>query len=258
MITKKQLFIVSTLYFLAAGIVHPVFAQPVLTDSRIKTLVYNANDVYRLLTHHGYQAHIEFGEKEKIQTISVGDKIAWQVIPDGRRIFIRSLVSGAHTNLTVITNLHSYQFDIEATTGGKLPVREDLVYVVRFYYPDEYLPKSAAYTLPPVYADELMGATTPPENAPVQLPPLNFSYTFTGDEAVVPSRVFDDGSSTYFKVKPNVKIFTKNPQGDDAQIMTTPTSDGFLKTTMVRGQFMVRSDDGEAIIYNETYIGGSK
>jgi type IV secretion system protein VirB9 len=224
-------------------------AQPVITDSRVKTLVYNANDVYSLLTHHGYQASIEFGEKETIKTISVGDRISWQIIPDGRRLYLRSLVAGASTNMSVVTNLHSYQFDLRATKGGPVPVREDLVYLVRFYYPDEHIAKTAEGALAPVYADELASASVQPKP---QLPALNFSYSYTGDAAGAPSRMFDDGNATYFQLTKSAKIFVVNPAKQEVPVALTRTSDGFLKAPMVSPRFVIRYEDGSYVcVYNE-------
>ena len=40
-----------------------VFAQtPITTDSRIRTLVYNPNEVYELKFYYNYQSFIEFSE----------------------------------------------------------------------------------------------------------------------------------------------------------------------------------------------------
>jgi type IV secretion system protein VirB9 len=109
---------------------------PLTTDSRIKTFVFNENDVYRLLTHYGYQLNIEFGNKEEIETISVGDRTGWQIIPAGQRLFVRAMEDKAHTNMTVVTNRHAYQFDLYSSPPGEQGW-DELVYVVRFYYPEE-------------------------------------------------------------------------------------------------------------------------
>src|SRR6478735_8817090 len=82
--------------------------MPVTTDSRIKTFVFNANEVYTITTHYGYQSNIEFGQKESIETVSIGDRVAWQIIPAGRRLFIRAMEENAHTNMTIVTNLRAY------------------------------------------------------------------------------------------------------------------------------------------------------
>ena len=230
--------------------------QPIITDSRIKTLIYNENDVYALLTHHGYQANIEFGKKESIQTISVGDRISWQIIPDGRRLFIRSNVPGAHTNMTVITNERSYNFDIRATSGGAIPVKEELVYVVKFYYPDENIPESAK-ELPPVYAEDVIASTE--KETPVlasNLPPLNFNYTFTGRDELAPVKVFDDGSYTYIKLSQSASIFAVNQAGQEVPVNISYTSDGFAKIPTLSPRFLVRYSAGQITIYNEQ-MGGA-
>ncbi len=228
--------------------------QPVVTDSRVKTLVYNPNDVYSVLTHHGYQAHIEFSPKESIQTISLGDKTAWQIIASGRRLFIRPLVGGARTNMTVITSLRSYLFDIQSVKGD-VPNREDLVYMVRFYYPDEYLARMATATdLPPIYPDQIMavagGAATQ-----TNMPALNFDYTFSGEAADAPEKVFDDGAATYFKLKSPAKIFVVNGSNQELQAKITPTSDGFMKIDVLNQRFMVKYDSGKNIeVFNEKML----
>ncbi|MFV9875925.1 MAG: TrbG/VirB9 family P-type conjugative transfer protein [Rickettsiales endosymbiont of Dermacentor nuttalli] len=107
---------------------------PITTDSRIKTYIYNENEVFLMLVHYGYQSSIEFGLGEEVETISVGDSYAWKITPVGRRLFIKPLEENMHTNMTVITNKRTYQFDIMS----KLPdesFNKDLVYVVRFFYP---------------------------------------------------------------------------------------------------------------------------
>ena len=111
--------------------------QPITTDSRIKTFVYNANEVFSITTHYGYQSNVEFGQKENIETVSVGDRVGWQIIPAGRRLFIRAMEENAHTNMTIITNQRSYQFDLRSSSADAVFGSEELTYVVRFFYPDD-------------------------------------------------------------------------------------------------------------------------
>lgn len=109
---------------------------PITTDSRIKTYVFSENEVYKLTVYFGYQSNIEFAKNEEIQTVSMGDSFAWQVTPMGRRLFIKPLEKFGHTNMTVITNKRSYQFDVVAKEYD-LKNKDELVYVIRFFYPDE-------------------------------------------------------------------------------------------------------------------------
>ncbi len=103
-------------------------------DSRIKNYRYNKDEVYLLVLHHGFQSHIEFDKNETIETITLGDTYAWKITPLANRLFIKPLERNMRTNMTVITNKRTYQFDIVAKE--LLEGRErDLVYVMRFNYP---------------------------------------------------------------------------------------------------------------------------
>lgn len=127
-----KFFILALLIFIRSD----VYAElPITTDNRIKTYVYNENEVFLLLIHYGYQSSIEFGLGEEVETISVGDTYSWKITPVGRRLFIKPLEENVHTNMTILTNKRTYQFDIMS----KMPdenLDKELVYVVRFFYPD--------------------------------------------------------------------------------------------------------------------------
>lgn len=106
----------------------------ITTDSRIKTYIYNPNEVYMLVVHYGFQSQIEFAKGEEIKTISLGDSYAWKITPLENRLFIKPMEKNIRTNMTVLTNKRSYQFDIVARElDGEED--QDLAYVVRFYYP---------------------------------------------------------------------------------------------------------------------------
>lgn len=107
---------------------------PLTTDSRIKTYVYNSNEVYLLLLHYGFQSHIEFEQGEEIKNLALGDTYAWKLTPLGNRLFVKPLEKNIHTNMTVITNRRTYQFDLVASEFNP-GEEEDLVYLIRFFYP---------------------------------------------------------------------------------------------------------------------------
>lgn len=110
--------------------------EPITIDNRIKTYLYNESEVFRLLVHYGYQTNIEFALGEKVKTISLGDNYAWKISPVGRRLFIRPLQENLHTNMTVITNMRTYQFDLLSKKASD-KLDNELVYVLRFFYPTD-------------------------------------------------------------------------------------------------------------------------
>ncbi len=107
---------------------------PITRDTRIKTYIYNPNEVYLLVLHYGFQSHIEFAHGESIETISLGDSYAWKITPLANRLFLRPLEKNIRTNMTIITNKRSYQFDLVAKEleDGE---EQDLVYQIKFFYP---------------------------------------------------------------------------------------------------------------------------
>lgn len=179
------------IWFVVSALSVPAMAYvtgtPVPTDSRIKTFVYNANDVFRVLTHYGYQMNIEFSDDEEIDTVSVGDRSGWQITPTENRIFVRAMEDKAHTNMTVITDKRTYQFDLYSAQPGQQGW-DELVYVVRFFYPPananqfaarpQAQPMMASYPQPPAMsmpAPSMMPQLPPPPPmamSPPSLPPL--------------------------------------------------------------------------------------
>ena len=105
-----------------------------VTDSRIKTYIYNPSEVYLLVLHYGFQSNIEFAKGEKVQTISLGDTYSWKITPLDNLLFIRPLEKNIRTNMTVITNKNKYQFDL-VTYDPEYMEEADLIYSIRFYYP---------------------------------------------------------------------------------------------------------------------------
>ena len=71
--------------------------RPTSADARVKVVTYHENDVYQIRGHYGYSTVIEFSEKERIQTISLGDTASWQVMKPGQPniMFIKPLEENA-------------------------------------------------------------------------------------------------------------------------------------------------------------------
>ncbi len=109
--------------------------EPITTDNRVKTYIFNENEVYNITIFYGYQTSIEFAKGEEVVTISMGDSYAWKINSIGHRLFIKPLEDDMHTNMTIITNKRAYQFDLfSKKADGSLS--KELVYVMRFYYPE--------------------------------------------------------------------------------------------------------------------------
>ena len=109
------------------------------SSPRIKILNYNEADVYVIRTKYGYQTNIIFDPKEEIKTISVGDRSLWQIIPSGNRLFIRPMTDNLSTNMSLLTNKHSYEFELRSVSENN----QGNIYVARFNYPDAARPNTS-------------------------------------------------------------------------------------------------------------------
>jgi type IV secretion system protein VirB9 len=262
------------------------FAQiaPITTDSRIKTLVYSANEVFQLKFHYGYQSFIEFADDEETEMISIGESFAWRLTPAGKRLFIRPLEIGAHTNMTIITNKRTYQFDIaSAEYDGRAD--EELVYTVRFYYPDirANIPIPPSLSNPNPGAPNKGSALDPNGNRggggrPIVKKPLkqqffnkpldldvsksdkklNLKYSVAGKSGnITPLKVFDDGKETYFQFKDKNLIVPTINQVDifgSEQQVGYAIRENFVVVSGVFPQLTLRLADSLICIFNEGIV----
>jgi type IV secretion system protein VirB9 len=152
-------------------------------DPRIQTIAYDPDRVVMLRGTFGYQFMLEFGPGEQVETVAIGDGEGWQITPNKRAdvLFVKPVERQAATNLTVLTNLHRYMFDLQVA-GEK--TRDAPLYIARFSYPEP--------PPPPITS----AAAQQPEPEPV----ASFTdYRMSGAAELQPLRIFDDGVSTYFE-----------------------------------------------------------
>lgn len=129
-------FVTFVSFVLSQGFAYAYDDLAVTTDSRIKQYIYNPNEIFLIVVHTGFQSHIEFAKGETVETISMGDTYAWKITPLENRLFIKPMEKNIRTNMTILTNRRTYQFDIVARDlEGEDD--KDLVYVIRFIYPNK-------------------------------------------------------------------------------------------------------------------------
>lgn len=219
-------------------------ATPVATDTRIKTFIYNETEVFPLVVHYGYKPNIEFARGEEVEVVSIGKSYAWNFTTEGRRLFIEALEPDSHTNMTVITNRRTYQFDLESRQPLNEP-DDDLVYVARFFYPEK------GFDAPKQKVDSRRFLNQLPK---VKDAGFNFEYSYTGADQFAPIKIFDDGRSTYFQFQNNnamvPHIFELLPGGNE-QRMSFKREDEFIVVDRVVKQFTLRLGGALVCIFNE-------
>jgi type IV secretion system protein VirB9 len=183
-------------------------------DARLLTRPYDPEAVVVVEGRAGVQATIAFADDEHIENVAIGDSTSWQVTPNKRAnlLFVKPLGQRARTNMTVVTDRHMYVFELVAG-GASTPA-----YVLRFTYPDE--PKPATQAAAGPTADELDAAAAPPKD-PADPASLNFAWSATGSRRLAPTRIYDDGVSTYltWPARTSVPaILVRNDKGEEGPV----------------------------------------
>ncbi|HSI18131.1 MAG TPA: TrbG/VirB9 family P-type conjugative transfer protein [Sphingomonas sp.] len=194
--------------------------EPGPGDPRIQSVLYDANQVVQLQVATGYQLTVEFAPDERIENVAVGDSGAWQVTPNkrGDRLFIKAVGQGVTTNLTVVTDARTYAIEL-SPLFGPLPT---MAYTVRFRYATP-----AAVTV--VANDAALGPGR---------------YKLSGDKALRPSAIDDDGVHTYVAWGPDQTlpaIFAIDDKGNET-LVNGMTREGRFVIDAVANKLVFRID----------------
>jgi type IV secretion system protein VirB9 len=242
--------IISRSYIAACAVLSVLFASvsaqavivpsPIATDARIKTIMYSPNEIYKFTGYYRYQSNIQFAADEEIGTISLGDSVAWQLNPMGNRLFIKPIDQDATTNMTLITNKHTYFFELHAEEAKSISDK-NLTFELRFQYPGEdSLAISTIDHAPDLEQDDLSK--------------YNFKYTMTGSNDIAPIRIFDDGEFTYFEFhNKNAEVpafFQVDSQGNEG-ILNYRTRGDYIVVERVMPRYTLRHGNSVLCVFNE-------
>jgi type IV secretion system protein VirB9 len=222
------------------GAVASIAPVPGPGDPRIRIVHYDPNEVVELQGALGYQMTIEFGAGERIENVSIGDGLGWQITPNHRAnlLFVKPLDVHSVTDMTVITNLRRYVFDLSARRAvGRFD--RSLIFRVRFEFPEPFVAVAEAKPIPP---------PQPPQD-------VNHAYRVEGSSQNVPQRVFDDGHATYFVFPANTEIpaiFAVDPDRKEA-VVNSATRNGFVVVDRLAGAFVLRRGAEVTKIINDGY-----
>lgn len=162
-------------------------------DHRIRYVTYNRNDVVQVDASYGASTMITFDKNEKIQTLALGDALAWKVEPNhaGNVLFVKPVDKHASDNLNVITNKHTYIFVLDSAFR---PVRNQVFNII-FRYPDEI----AKASFDKRYLAEAKQMAAEPNLQGLDAANVNSDYGVKGSSVNQPLTVFDDGKKTWFR-----------------------------------------------------------
>ena len=160
----------------------PVLAQvqphPGAGDPHLQVVDYAEGQIVQLRSTPGLQLMGELSPDEQIQNVALGDTGAWQVSinKEGDRLFLKPVAADGSTNMTVVTSVRTYAFDLVAMNGPS----PDIPYTVEFRYA---APRVAMGDRRFVDVSAISRRLS--------------RYRVSGDRQLRPSSVSDDGQHTF-------------------------------------------------------------
>jgi type IV secretion system protein VirB9 len=232
----------------AAAAASPDVAAPGV-DSRLRSVVYSSDEVYRLRGYAGYQIDLEFEPGESFIGLGAGDVEALGFVAQANHLFIKPTAINVRTNLTVLTTRRSYHFEYTAAAAPPDPDRLDVIYVLRFLYPKSMLASAAA---------------APTADAALESMPTtrvrHTDYWYCGRATLQPLAAWDDGVHTHLQFNPRVELpalFVRNDDGSES-LINFNVEHGEVVIHRIARQFTVRRGKLTGCIVNKDFAGSGE
>jgi type IV secretion system protein VirB9 len=218
-------------------------------DSRLRSVVYSGDEVYRLRGYAGYQIDLEFELGESFIGLGAGDVEGLAFVAQANHLFIKPKAINVRTNLTVLTTRRSYHFDYTAASAPPDPDRLDVIYVLRFLYPISVAESAAA--APTADVALASGPTTRVRHT---------DYWYCGRSTLQPLAAWDDGVHTHLQFNPRVELpalFVRNDDGSES-LINFNVEHGEVVIHRIARQFTVRRGKLTGCIVNKDFAGSGE
>ncbi|EBZ6776945.1 P-type conjugative transfer protein VirB9 [Salmonella enterica] len=223
-------------------------------DSRIKTVMYNAEDVTKVDSVIGVATHIILDPNETYLTHAFGDSDAWTFSYKKNHYFIKPKAENGDTNLTIVTDKRVYNFDIryhfeEYLKGskGKRTFDNKMTFQIQFKYPEVEAKKRKD-------ADDEVQRKN--EFKKLLAKGVNLKYSINGEKKLAPMNVWDTQGFTYFKFAPGQDIPTisaVDSLGNESKVIKHQEglNSEIVVVHRISREFRLRLGTSVAGVYNE-------
>lgn len=227
------------------------------TDSRLRVVLYSADEVYRLPGYIGYQIDLEFEPGERFIGLGTGDIDGLTFMAQTNHLFIKPKAPNVRTNLTVLTNRRTYHFDYATLRQAPGSDLADVVYALRFLYPAS----PTGRDMQPRASSAARG--TPAASAQILLPSArpegrrNSNYWYCGRPELQPLEAWDDGVHTHLRFGPRAElpaVFVRNDDGSESLLNFNVEQDEVVVHRIAR-RFVVRRGKLSGCIVNRGFAG---
>ena len=227
--------------------------QPTHIDQRIKTLTYQADQVFSIKAHEFVSTLIQLGADESLRAdvpLVGGDLDAWSIHFVGERaLAVKPIQRSPKTNLTIMTTRRIYHFDLDVARAMRSD--DTATYAIRFVYPDVQAREDAAAT-----KKRRQDAAWRLDQRTVDPAMINFNYRVRGAKKLRPRQIFDDGQFTYFlfnERRPVPAVFAVD-EGQESLVNFARRGAYFLVQRLA-ARFVLRSGKAKAVVIREALSG---
>ena len=201
---------------------HP---RPGIGDPRIRTIIYQSNQVFEITTNFYVSTTIHFAKDEALlpRPIIGGDPLAWDIqVIAPNAIAVKPIAENPGTNMTIHTDKRVYYFLLDVADKQTIT---NAVYGVHFRYPLEEQARARlnqgrhgySATPPDSGARAVIARQNELLRNSVALANIYTGYRIKGSRNAKPETIFDDGRFTYFRFPPGMiipAIYAKDPDGE--------------------------------------------
>jgi type IV secretion system protein VirB9 len=217
-------------------------------DPRVRTAVYDSEQVYKVRGFVGYQIDFEFESGESFVGLGAGDLEGLSYFGADNHLFLKPKAAKVATNLTVLTNRRRYQIDYIAVSEHPGADGQDVIFAVRFTYPAS--PSQAAA------GQAAHRIETALEDASAKRP-RNIDYWYCGSPALRPAAASDDGVHTRLRFAANADlpaVFVRNVDGSES-LLNFSMDAGDVIVHRIAHQFILRRGRLAGCIVNRGFSG---
>lgn len=226
-------------------------------DKRVLYSDFREGEVYPLEAVNGLVTTIIFSPEEEVKSFASGFSSAWEFASRGNHFFLKPKAKQGTTNLVVITNKHTYLFDIRLGAA-----RKKASYQLSFRYPQEEARKALA-TAQKQSVEELLKTK---ENTGNKQSPekLNRNYTMNFGSAasskrIAPKQAWDNGEFTFLRFAEQTDYPTVyRVEESEETLLNTHIEKDLLVIHGVFEELRLRAGRAVVGIYNESFSGSGQ
>ena len=216
-------------------------------DSRIRTAVYDGNEVYRIQGFVGYEIDLQFEPGESFMGIGAGDIEGLSFVSQDNHLFIKPKAARVGTNLTVLTTRRAYQIAYTASALHTDASDPDVIFAVHFSYP----PSNGDVVTDGVnrLLDQSGSGRT-----------RNVDYWYCGSSTIQPIAASDDGVHTRLRFAAKAEQPTIFVQNDDRSesLLNFSMDGGDVVIHRVVRQLIIRRGRLTGKIVNQGFTGSGE